>query len=286
MRSKEEILRLILKYANENESVRAVMMNGSRVNPNIPEDPLQDYDIVYFVREVVEYRRNDQIPKYFGDIMILQVPEEMQNPDNDGTYGYLMQFTDGTRIDLGFNPIARAKEFLADSLTLILMDKDGILGQIPPPSDRTYLTNFPTAKEYDDCCNEFWWLNPYVAKALWRDQLSLAKYLVEDLVRKELVKMLSWSVVVARNEATAMGKYGCKLSKYMEPSEWNLFKDTYVDADYHRIWSSLFDMGMLFRAAATKVAVQLGYQYPMNEDKLVSEFILRIKQLPTDAKEL
>jgi aminoglycoside 6-adenylyltransferase len=283
MRSKDEMLGLILKFANENESVRAVMMNGSRVNPNVPADPLQDYDVVCFVRDVAEFRRNDRIPKYFGEIMILQVPEEMQHPDNDGTYGYLMQFQDGTRIDLGFDPVSRAREFLSDSLTVILTDKDGALGQVPPPSDLSYLTKAPTEKEFFDCCNEFWWMNPYVAKALWRDQLVLAKHLIDDLVRSELIQMLSWKVVASRGTAAAMGKHGCNLKRYLDPSEWALFKGTYVDSDYERIWSSLMDMGTLFRSAALRVADSLRYQYLTREDQLVSEFIRKIKNLPAGA---
>jgi len=88
-------------------------------------------------------------------------------PDNDGTYGYLMQFTDGTRIDLGFDPISRAKEFLSDSLTYSSNGQGWDPWSATAPSDLTYLTNAPTEKGICDCCNEFWWLNPYVAKAIW-----------------------------------------------------------------------------------------------------------------------
>jgi len=52
MRSEEEILDLILNYAHRDEDVRAVVMNGSRVNSNAKIDLFQDYDIIYFVRNV------------------------------------------------------------------------------------------------------------------------------------------------------------------------------------------------------------------------------------------
>ena len=52
MRSEAEMMKLILDYARANEDVRAVMMNGSRANPNAPKDLFQDYDIVFFVKDV------------------------------------------------------------------------------------------------------------------------------------------------------------------------------------------------------------------------------------------
>ena len=36
-----------------------------------------------------------------------------------------------------------------------------------------------TQKQYDDCCNEFLWVTPYVAKALWRDQMTGARVMLE-----------------------------------------------------------------------------------------------------------
>ena len=37
------MLDLILEFANEDERVRAVMMNGSRVNPTVSRDIFQDW---------------------------------------------------------------------------------------------------------------------------------------------------------------------------------------------------------------------------------------------------
>jgi len=52
MRSEKEILDLIIKAAENDERIRAVMMVGSRADPDAPKDKYQDYDITYKV-----YRR-------------------------------------------------------------------------------------------------------------------------------------------------------------------------------------------------------------------------------------
>ncbi len=209
MRSEKEMLGLILGFAEEHEAVRAVVMNGSRVDPGTKKDPFQDYDIVYLVTDTAGFTRRDDIPGHFGDPMIVQLPGEMTDPPPEGRdrYVYLMQFRDGTRVDLSIERVEEAKRILADSLSLVLLDKDGALGEVPPPGDRDYLTHPPREKAFSDCCNEFWWLNPYVAKALWRDQLPCAKHVMESFLRPQLVRMLCWDVAVSRGTPTAFGAF-------------------------------------------------------------------------------
>lgn len=48
-RTETEMMNLILSTAKEDERVRAVILNGSRANPNLKKDIFQDYDIVYIV---------------------------------------------------------------------------------------------------------------------------------------------------------------------------------------------------------------------------------------------
>lgn len=55
MRSEQEIMDLVLKVAKEDDRVRAVGMNGSRTNPNVPKDPFRDYDIAYLVTDMQSF---------------------------------------------------------------------------------------------------------------------------------------------------------------------------------------------------------------------------------------
>lgn len=155
------MLELILNFAENDENIRAVVMNGSRANPNAPKDLFQDFDIACLVNDMNPYVRNENIPSHFGEILILQEPENMQDPpaENNGHYTYLMQFKDGSRIDLSFDPLELFQSAAADSLTIALLDKDGILGDVSLSSDKDYLPKPPTEKLFRDCCNEFWWVS-------------------------------------------------------------------------------------------------------------------------------
>ena len=93
---------MILDIANKDDNILAVYMNGSRTNPNVPKDIFQDYDIVYVVKETKRFIEDRDWIKQFGTILYMQYPDE--NPfypsDPEHSYGWLMIFTDGNRIDL------------------------------------------------------------------------------------------------------------------------------------------------------------------------------------------
>ena len=46
MRNEEQMYALFMEIARADDRIRAVYMNGSRTNPNVPKDIFQDYDIV------------------------------------------------------------------------------------------------------------------------------------------------------------------------------------------------------------------------------------------------
>jgi len=288
MRSEQEIIDCVLDFARKEQNVRVVLMNGSRVNPNVKREVFQDFDIVFLVKEVDPYKRNKRVVSYFGDIMILQTPDDMNDPppEDDGHYAFLMQFMDGNRIDLSFNSIDRLDDHLDDSLTVVLLDKDNIVKELPPPSDKDYLPKEPTEKLFQDCCNEFWWCSPYVAKGLWRQELTYAKHMLDVVIREQLMKMLTWHFGIKTDFKKSPGKLGKYIKSNVEPDIWTALEMTYSDSDFDNIWESLFSMGSLFRRMASSVASVYGFQYPQKDDERVTEYLHRIKNLPWDAVEI
>jgi aminoglycoside 6-adenylyltransferase len=288
MRSEQEMLELILETARDDDRIRAVVLNGSRASPTAPRDPFQDFDAVYAVTDPAPFRRNLDWIRRFGELMILQLPDDMGGspPRVEGSYAYLMQFADGNRIDLTICPVAGIGEIVNDSQTLVLLDKDGLLGTVPPAHDGDYLPQPPTAKAYADCCNEFWWLCPYVAKALWRREITNAKYFQEDGLRDQLFKMLDWYIGMKTDFAVCAGKNGKYYQKHLDPELWGLLERTYSDADYGRTWDALFAACELFRRTAIPVADHFGFAYPCGDDERVTAHLRRVRSLPGDAAEI
>ncbi len=288
MRSEQEMLDLIVDTARCDERIRAVIMNGSRANPTAPRDRFQDFDIVYLVTDVTPYKNNFEWIKRFGEMMILQLPEDMDDPPGFGgdCYVYLMQFTDGNRIDLGIFPIARLADLGRDSLSVLLLDKDGVVEPFGPPSERDYLPTPPTAKTFADCSNEFWWVCPYVAKGLWREEILYAKHMLDVIVREQLMRMLRWHIGVKTQFSRNPGKLGKYFQRYLEPELWNMLGRTYADAGYDNTWEALFTMCDLFRRVALPIADQFGFDYPRDDDRRVSAHLKHVRSLPKSTTEI
>lgn len=288
MRSESEMLELILEVARRDERIRAVIMQGSRANPNAPRDFFQDFDVIYFTTDIAPFKNNYGWIRQFGELMIMQEPEDVDDPfpNRDGGFGYLMQFMDGNCIDLGIYPLNKVDDLIQDSLTVPLLDKDGRIGALPPASEDLYLPKPPTAKAFQDCCNEFWWCCPYVAKGLWREEILYARYLLDPVVRDELMKMLKWYIGLQTGFSINPGKLGKYYQRYLTPELWDLLLKTYTDASYEHTWDALFAMGDLFRRVAIPVAEHYGFDYPHHDDLRVSAHLEHVRSLPKDAVEL
>lgn len=289
MRTEQQMLELILDTARCDERIRAVIMNGSRANPDAPRDPFQDFDIVYIVQDILSFRNNPEWIRCFGELMILQMPEDMQDPppQADGHFSYLMQFMDGNRIDLGIFTLSQWKEREKDSLSVLLLDKDGIIGPFPPGSDAGYRPKPPTAKAFADCCNEFWWVSPYVAKGLWRQEILYAKCMHDEVVRNgQLMKMLSWHIGVKTDFKVNPGKLGKYFQNYLEPEIWDMLLKTFADASYENTWDALFATCDLFRKVAIPIAEHFGFEYPFDDDRRVSAHLKYVRSLPRAVKEI
>lgn len=285
MRSEQQLFDLILNTARDDARIRAVILNGSRANPNAPRDIFQDFDIVYLVTDLAPFRHNLEWIQRFGELMILQLPDEMQDPPpgDDSGFTYLMQFMDGNRIDLGIYPLSQAAERTSDSLSVLLLDKDGVVGPLDSPSERDYLPRPPTAKQFTDCCNEFWWVCPYVAKGLWREEILYARYMLDQVLREQLMKMLVWHIGVQTGFRHNPGKFGKYFQRYLEPELWRMLEATYAGAGYELTWNALFAMGDLFEQIGMAVAGRCGFDYPQGDAARVQAHLEHVRLLPKDA---
>lgn len=270
---------LITQIAQNDERIRAIIMNGSRTSPNAKKDIFQDYDIVYLVTDVTSFVENPKWINQFGEILILQTPDEMDGkwPKSKNEFAYLMQFKDWNRIDLTLLHVDRLSTMPRDSQSIVLLDKDNRVKKFDPPSDKDYLPKPPSEKDFFDCCNEFLWVSTYVVKGLWRKELTYAKHVSEQIVKEELIKLLSWYAAIKTKYEKTIGKFGKYLEHYLEPELWDKFKNTYVDANYENMWDALFLMCELFNDVAIKVSSHYDYPYDEHEYQDVVEYLKAVQ---------
>ena len=207
MRSNYEIQQQILDIATSDPRIKAVLLNGSRANDNVAPDPYQDFDLVFVVQELAPFLADHTWTDIFGKKILWQLPDEMSFGTEEAKDGftYLMVFEDGHRIDLTLFPLDKlGLSFERDSLTKVWLDKEGHFGDIPPASEADYLVPRPSIKEFQDICNEFWWVCPYVAKALAREEIIHAKEIMEGPVRQMFHRILEIHVGVQTDFAVSL----------------------------------------------------------------------------------
>jgi aminoglycoside 6-adenylyltransferase len=281
MRKEKEVIKQILDFAYSEDCVRAVMLNGSRLNSNAPEDILRDYDVVFFITDIeaASFKINRNWINIFGELVIMQ-----QNDFEDGAYIFLMQFKDGVRIDLSFKDIKKIEELAKeDSLSKIILDKDNINLELPSPNDSIHYVQKPSRKEFDKTLSEAWWIQTYVAKAIWRDELPLAKYMFDVILIDCIRKLLSWHIGEVYNWNINVGKCGKWLKHFLSEEIYNEFKGLYPTVDYEEMWKSLFYAGGFIQKIGKDLAEKLEYKYPMQDDINVTEYLHRIRVLPKDS---
>lgn len=250
-----------------------MMLEGSRTNRNIREDEFQDYDITFFVKDMESFIVNDDWLCQFGNIIMMQKPEDMELfPPEEKGYSNLMLFDDYHKMDLILLPLEDLDEYLnGDQLKMVLLDKDGRIKQDIVPTDIDYHVKKPTMREYDDCCNEFWWVSTYVVKGVCRKEILFAIDHLNQILRPELLRMISWKVGVETGFSLSVGKNFKFIDQYISEDLWNRLLSTYRMDSYEQVWNSLFTCQQLFREVSRKVAELLRFDYP-EYDKNITKY--------------
>lgn len=286
-RSEQEMLSLILGFAGDDDRIRVVVMNGSRVNPAISPDPFQDYDIANFVTDVEPFRNSEYVIPHFGPVIVVEQPliGPWSPDDPAGPYhNYNMQFVDGNRIDLSFVDIGKMKDQLSDSLSKVLLDKDNLVPSLPTPNESSYYLTEPTRLRYEGCCSAFYFaLSSHIPKTIWRRQLPKLKNIIEGWLRQPLVMMLEWEIGIRTGWGKTIGPSGRDLEHHLSADVWNEYTKTYVDFDYDRLWESLFRLLDLFNGAGQSVAESRGYYFPEGTASKVRAFLEHVRSMPADA---
>src|SRR5699024_5864736 len=83
-----------------------------------------------------------------------------------------------------------------------------------------------------DCCNEFWNVSAYVAKGLLRKELLFALDHFNQVLRPELLRMISWNVGIREGFNFSVGKSYKFMDNYLTEAELEKLINTYSPLGY------------------------------------------------------
>lgn len=282
MRTQEDVIKSIIKFIILDENIKYAILNGSRANPNAPQDFMQDYDIAFYVdnlEEAKNYKNNQSWIVKFGKVVIVQ-----QNDFDNNAFIIMIQYFDGLRLDLSFHDIKSIdKNLQEDSLSVVIFDRYNTTMNVPKSSERSYITQKPTECKWNKSLNDIWWLQAYIAKELWRDEIPLAKELYDVWMFNYLRDLLSWHISIDRNWTVNVGHGGKWFKRLLSPEIYEQYIYFYSNANKDEQWKKLLDIGEFIRKIAVPLSDKLGYKYPYDYDENVSNYIRMIYKLPPNA---
>ena len=275
MRTEKEMLNLILNIAKQDKNIKAVCMNGSRVNEKNKPDIHQDFDIVYIVENLEDIIADLEWINQFGNRIITQFPEaqDLYPSELEERYPILMLFDDYNRIDLTLLSKNKLSEYLAeDKLIKVLLDKDNLLPKNNSVSEASYWISKPYQKLFDECINEYYWVSTYVMKGIWRNELL---YSIDHLniCRRMLLLMLAWDEGYKFDFQVNFGKSFKYLPNYLESSKNNELTSTYPHLNIDEIKEVLYKMTEMMDYAAVRVSKKCKLKYDIEGYAEVKQYI-------------
>ena len=290
MKKYEEMYELILKTATEDERIRAVTMEGSNVTAGAVHDAFSDFDITFFVSDIREFTAEKDYMKRFGEILILQTPDDYYEEPYDysgrGRFAFLTQYKDGNRIDLtliDISEIGKQKDFSEPRTVLINKDKFPELVDIS--SKEAFYIRKPGEFEFFNTVNEFRWISNYATKGLCRHEFYYARRAMEHYMMDMFMKMINWKVGADNDFKVTTGGNSKYLKNYLSDEEMKRFTGMFANGDYEDMWEKLFLMYDYFEELTLYVAEKLGFTTDMEESRNVREFMQKRRALFLAEKE-
>ena len=278
------VIQKITEWAESDENIRAVLLTSSQVSGDT--DPLSDFDVELYVSDPAPFLSDPAWQEYLGKVMV-RLPTEDEQPD-DERFGRLVIHVDGTKVDYSIyrNQVlvemvnAERPHALLDLGFQVLLDRDGFGERLPAPTYRAEIPQRPTAQEFADTVEEFFWETSYVAKNLWRDELWPWKYSLEFVMKLKLLRrMLEWRVEIANDWRLRTGVLGRRLNGQLDRQTWRELEATFTGPDVGDNWDAMFATIDLFRRIAQDVARALDFSYPMALDERVCAYLEKIRNL-------
>ncbi|MEZ4734701.1 MAG: aminoglycoside 6-adenylyltransferase [Caldilineaceae bacterium] len=289
----DPIIQQLIRWAERQDSVRAMLLTSTRAIPHATVDLLSDYDVILVVRDIHPFHVDRRWLQAFGQVLVSYWDPIQPDPIYGFAYfGNVIEYGDGLKIDFTLWPVALLQRIVNESMLpaeldagyQILLDKDQLTDGMPPPSYMAYRPTPPTHEFYQTFVEEFFSDVPYVAKCLWRHELLPAKWCLDyDMKHVYLRQLLEWRMAIDHHWSTPTGALGKGLKKQLPPALWSQLEASYAGADVAENWAALYKTIALFRQVASEVAEQLGYRYPVALDQQVTTYAQKIQRLPPGA---
>jgi aminoglycoside 6-adenylyltransferase len=272
----DDLLRRIVSWAKRRNDIRALILTGSHARPEQADDPPWDHDVEVFTTDQPYYETSADWMSEIGSVWV-HLPFPV---DEDGYLMRLVVFEGGEKVDFGFAPISVLEHTVAtqhlndlyDRGYRVLLDKDGLAAQLPPPSHAAPVTPRPTEQEFRAAIEEFFFEAAHFPTYLRRNELWVVK-MRDWTMKKLLLRMIEWHAIATKGEQHDTWHIGTRMARWTTPEVWERLHEVFGRFDAADSRRALHATIALYRDLARETADALGYGYPDDVDHAISEYL-------------
>lgn len=288
MKAREEKLEQIIRWAENNPDILAVLLTSSLVNPYAPVDDFSDLDVELVFENRQKYVTDKEWISLFGEPISMVEEDETYF---DGKHAMKMVlYTDHVKVDFKLYQTSEfIKEVQAETLSedwdvgyKVLVDKDNLTKDLKLSTYQSIMIHRPTEQKFRQLMNDFWWDTTYVAKCLKRGDLFYAKFMSEDVIRTDyLVPLIEWYIASLHNwNNVTTNKHGRLFKKHLSVELWAKVEATFSASEIEDNWRALYAFADLFHELGTALAGQLHFEYPQKLENDIRKYLDEVKSMP------
>jgi aminoglycoside 6-adenylyltransferase len=284
----DPVIDRLVAWGHAQDPVRAMLLTSTRAIPGGSVDQLSDYDLILVVRDIRPYHADRRWIDEFGDVLVAWWDPILHDDETGSEHsGNVVQYDGTLKIDFRLWPVAMLEAILRlpklpaelDAGYRVLLYKDGLADGLRAPAFTAYTPKPPDEATFVDNLEGFFVGVPYVAKCLLRDELLPAKWCLDiDMRDIYLRTMLEWWVGCRYDWHVGLGALGKGMKSHLPPDLWEELEASYAGASIGENWESLFRLIALYRRVARDVAAHLGYAYPDEMDRRVTDHARRMQR--------
>lgn len=281
------LIEQLIRWADSQPSIRAVVLTSSRAIPHAPLDLFSDYDVILVLRSIEPFYEDRTWLEVFGPVLAVY-RDPLIDANGLTRSAYVVQYENSLKIDFSLWPVellqrvAESEQLPAefDAGYQVLVDKDDLTNELKPPTYSGYIPGPPTEAHYMELLEGFFLDTTYVAKFLWRDDLIAAKHLLDHSLKHEHLRpMLEWHAEIDHQWSLKPGPYGRRMKQYLRKDLWTELESTYTGPGIEENWEALFRTIELMTRVAVEVGQHLGFTYPEQLEQRVLNYLRKVKEL-------
>ncbi|KXK14455.1 MAG: aminoglycoside 6-adenylyltransferase [Chloroflexi bacterium OLB15] len=268
----------LVAWAERVAEIRAILVVGSQARQIKPADEYSDLDISLYVT-----RNHAQETEFYLQWMRNFAPVWMiLEEHHDETKSWLILYQGGIKVDFSVTPISMLQPLIDDQYLWddqqrgynILLDKDGIVAQLPTPTPFApppYTP--PTQAQFIQRVEGYSYGAVYIAKQIKRGNLWKAKW-ADQIQQRMLLEMLEWHAHATHDSPVDTYYRGDFMRDWVSEATWRELHDVFAHFEAADSRKSLIASVRLFTRLTEETAAKLGYDYPQRVITEATDYIL------------